>query len=263
GALGDSCELELTAGLVEELRSLKDGGEVDLITGAIHCACVAFGRARHMIRPGVTERELAAELDYRMMLAGADGPAFDTVVASGPNSSLPHAGITDRILAPGDLVVIDFGAVKDGYRSDMTRTVPLGRPGTRELRALNAVSGALEAALTAVSTGVHARDADLAARKHIEECGFGDKFPHGLGHGVGLEVHEKPSLSSKSPDTLEPGMVFTLEPGVYIEGQFGARIEEMVHLTPEGPVVLTDRVPVRPLSGDRSGDGSGKGPSKS
>ncbi|MBU4403596.1 MAG: aminopeptidase P family protein, partial [Actinobacteria bacterium] len=235
----------------------------DLITGAIHCACVAFGRARHMIRPGVTERELAAELDYRMMLAGADGPAFDTVVASGPNSSLPHAGITDRILAPGDLVVIDFGAVKDGYRSDMTRTVPLGRPGTRELRALNAVSGALEAALTAVSTGVHARDADLAARKHIEECGFGDKFPHGLGHGVGLEVHEKPSLSSKSPDTLEPGMVFTLEPGVYIEGQFGARIEEMVHLTPEGPVVLTDRVPVRPLSGDRSGDGSGKGPSKS
>lgn len=243
-ALGDSCELEPTIGLVEELRSLKDASEVDLITGAIHCADVAFSQARHMIRQGVSERELAAELDYRMMLAGADGPAFDTVVASGPNSSLPHAGITDRILAPGDLVVIDFGARKRGYCSDVTRTVPLGHPDEIGCRVLEAISGALRASLTALQPGVRARDVDLAARQHIEEFGFGENFPHGLGHGVGLEVHEKPSLSSKSTDVLQPGMVFTVEPGIYIAGKCGARLEEMVLMTETGFEVISNSIPV-------------------
>ena len=242
-ALGDSCELEPTTGLVEELRSRKDGGEVDLITGAIHCADVAFSQARHMIRPGVTEREFAAELDYRMMLAGADGHAFDTVVASGPNSSLPHAGITDRVLAPGDLVVIDFGARKDGYCSDTTRTMVLGEPDDLERRVLDAVSGALQAALAALHPGVGAPDVDSAAREHVEGCGFGDCFVHGLGHGVGLDIHEKPSLSRKSPDRLDPGMVFTVEPGVYIAGKCGARLEEMVLMTETGFEVMSNSIP--------------------
>jgi len=245
-ALDDSSELEPTVGLVEELRSRKDGIEVNLITEAIHCACLAFSRVSHMIQPGVTERELAAQLDYRMMLAGADGPSFDTVVASGPNSSLPHACITDRILAPGDLVVIDFGARKNGYCSDTTRTMVLGKPRDLERRVLKAVSGALEAALSTLRPGIRARDVDSAAREYIEGCGFGDCFVHGLGHGVGLEVHEKPSLSRKSPDTLDPGMVFTVEPGVYVEGKCGARLEEMVLVTETSFEVISSVIPAGP-----------------
>ena len=250
-ALGDSHELKPTVGMVEGLRSPKDPREVHLIRDALHCAGVAFSEVLPLVKPGVTERELAAQLDYRMMLAGADGPAFDTVVASGPNSSLPHAGITDRVLAPGDLVVIDFGARKNGYCSDTTRTMVLGEPNDLERRVLDAVSVALEAALSDLRPGIRARDLDSAAREHIEGCGFGDCFVHGLGHGVGLEVHEKPSLSRKSPDTLDPGMVFTVEPGVYVEGECGARLEEMVLMTETGFEVISNSIPVgsAPLSG--------------
>ncbi|MCG2795678.1 MAG: aminopeptidase P family protein, partial [Actinomycetia bacterium] len=241
-ALPGTCGLEPALGVVEGLRSRKSQGEVRLIREALHCAARAFGEVFPLVEPGITERELAAQLDYRMMLAGADGPAFDTVVASGPNSSLPHAGITDRALAAGDLVVIDFGARKSGYCSDTTRTLVLGQPDEVGRRVLMAVSGALEAALAALRPGVRARDVDLAAREHLEQCGFGGSFLHGLGHGVGLEVHEKPSLSRKSSDVLEPGMVFTVEPGVYIEGKCGARIEEMVIMTESGFEIMSKAI---------------------
>ncbi len=241
-ALGETCRLEPTVGLVEELRSRKDPREVHLITEALHCAALAFSEVFTLVEPGVTERELAAELDYRMMLAGADCPAFDTVVASGPNSSLPHAGITDRVLATGDLVVIDFGARKSGYCSDVSRTFSIGAPDDMGQRVLKAVSGALKAALTALHPGVRAQVVDAAARQHIEEYGFGENFPHGLGHGVGLEVHENPSLSSRSNDTLDPGMVFTVEPGVYIAGKCGARLEDMVLMTETGFEVISSEI---------------------
>lgn len=241
-ALPGTCGLEPAVGVVEGLRSRKSQGEVRLIREALHCAARAFSEVSPLVEPGITEREVAAQLDYRMMLAGADGPAFDTVVASGPNSSLPHAGITDRALASGDLVVIDFGARKSGYCSDVTRTLWLGEPDDMGRRVLEAVSGALEATLAALRPGVRARDVDSAAREHLEQCGFGGSFLHGLGHGVGLKVHEKPSLSRKSSDVLEPGMIFTVEPGVYIEGKCGARIEEMVIMTESGFEVMSKAI---------------------
>ena len=241
-ALNDSCELEPTTGLVEEMRSRKDPAEINLIREALDLARLGLERTGPLLEPGITEREFAAQLDYQMTHAGADGPSFDTVVASGPNSSLPHAGITDRVLAPGDLVVIDFGARKNGYCSDITRTVVLGEPDNQERRVLDSVLGALQAALAALHPGVRAQEVDLAAREHIEQCGFGDCFVHGLGHGVGLEVHEKPSLSHRSLVTLNPGMVFTVEPGVYVEGECGARLEEMVLMTETGYEVISSTI---------------------
>lgn len=241
-ALAPDVTLKPTEGLIERLRCFKDESEVELIRASIDCAGTAFSRVRRLIKPGATERQLAAELDYRMMLAGAESPGFDTVLASGPNSSMPHAGITDRELAEGDLVVIDFGATKDGYSSDITRTVILGEPSERPLQALEAVRGANRAAIAALRPGVAASEIFGVAFKYLEEKGFSEYFSHGLGHGVGLEVHEKPSVSMRSDDTLEPGMVFTIEPGVYVEGLGGARSEDMVLMTQEGAEVLTSGI---------------------
>jgi Xaa-Pro aminopeptidase len=187
----------------------------------------------------VSERQLAAGLDYRMMSAGAEKPAFDTVVASGPNSSMPHAGITDRVLENGDLVVMDFGALADGYCCDITRTVYLGEPDPEARAILEAVHLAWEAAFAVLAPGVPVAQADLAARDRLAESGFAEQFVHSLGHGVGLEIHEKPTLSQLSKETLEAGMVFTVEPGVYLEGSMGVRHEETVVLTEAGPEVLS------------------------
>ena len=195
-----------------------------------------------MLQPGVTERQLAAALDYRMMSAGADKPAFDTVVASGPNAAMPHAGITDRPLQDGDLVVIDFGALKDGYCCDITRTVALGDVGTRPAEALEAVRIAWDAAFSSIEPGVPAAHPDLAARAELERLGWGEEFVHSLGHGLGLEVHEKPTLSRLSRETLQPGMVFTIEPGVYVASEIGVRHEETVLLTADGCEVLSREI---------------------
>jgi Xaa-Pro aminopeptidase len=232
-------DLRPTDGLVEALRTRKDDCEIEMIRAAAKCAEQAWSTLLPMLQPGVTERQLASSLDYRMMSAGADGPAFDTVVASGPNSSMPHAAITDRELAEGDLVVIDFGARKDGYCCDLTRTVGIGDVEGRGAGILFAVSQAFDAAFAKVEPGVPVAEVDRAARDHLTRIGLGEAFSHSLGHGVGLEVHEKPSLSQLSEDTLEPGMVFTIEPGVYLDGDIGARYEQTVLLTEEGPEVLT------------------------
>lgn len=237
-ALGET-ELEITDALVESLRVRKDPGEIRAIREAIACALTAWDSLLPMLQAGVTERQLAAGLDYRMLTAGADKPAFDTIVASGPNASMPHAGITDRVIEPGDQIIIDFGAMKDGYNCDITRTIALGEPSGRAADIANAVRGAWEAAFAALKPGVAAAEVDAAARDFLKSTGFADEFVHSLGHGVGLDVHEKPALSSLSAETLEPGMVFTIEPGIYLEGEAGARHEEMVLLTREGPVVLS------------------------
>ena len=241
GAL-EGVTLELTDGVVEELRTRKDAGEIELIRAAVECARRAWDTILPMIQPGVTERQLASGLDYRMMTAGADKPAFDTIVASGPNSSMPHAGVTDRELAEGDLVVIDFGALKDGYSCDVTRTVAIGEPEGRSLKIMEAVLGAWDAAYAALAPGIATADVDRAARKHLEDAGLADFFVHGLGHGVGLEVHEKPTLSYLSKDALEPGMVFTIEPGVYVEGVAGARHEETVLWDGERAEILSREI---------------------
>jgi Xaa-Pro aminopeptidase len=231
--------IESTDGVVELLRAIKEPAEIDAIRGAVACARHAWETLLPMIQPGVSERQLAAGLDYRMMSAGAEKPAFDTVVASGPNSSMPHAGITDRVLENGDLVVMDFGALADGYCCDITRTVYLGEPDPEARAILEAVHLAWEAAFAVLAPGVPVAQADLAARDRLAESGFAEQFVHSLGHGVGLEIHEKPTLSQLSKETLEAGMVFTVEPGVYLEGSMGVRHEETVVLTEAGPEVLS------------------------
>lgn len=243
GALSGEVELVPTSNLVEDLRAVKDEGEVELIREAVGMAGRAFEEVLPFVRGGVSERELAAELDYRMVKAGADGRAFDTVVASGPNSSLPHAGITDRRLRDGDLLVVDFGAVRLGYNSDNTRTLVVGGPDRRQREVLDAVRSALDAAIETLRPGVQASDVDAAARACLERAGLAGAFVHSIGHGVGLEVHEKPALSSRSTDKLEPGMVFTVEPGVYIEGWGGVRLEEVVRMTGTVPEVLSSSIP--------------------
>ncbi len=240
--VGES-RLEPLDGTVERLRAVKDASEVEHIRAALGCASEGFAAARAMMTEGMRERELAAELDYRMALAGADGPAFETVVASGPNSSLPHSPLTDRTLEPGDLVVTDFGARKDSYRSDTTRTVHLGKLDGEQRRVFGAVAGAVDAAMAEIRPGVKASDVDDAARRYISSAGYGGRFTHALGHGVGLETHERPTLSFLSTDLLEPGMLFTVEPGIYVTGWGGVRIEEMVLVTEEGCMVLTGGIP--------------------
>ncbi len=242
-SVGEGTELVPVEGAVERLRVVKDEGEIELIRAAVRCATAGFEALLAELGPGRTERELAALLDYRMVLAGADSPAFDTVLASGPNASLPHAPVTDRALRAGEEVIIDFGASRRGYRSDTTRTVSTedGAPG--EL--YDVVAGALDAALASLAPGAKAADVDSVARRYISDMGYGERFGHSLGHGVGLETHEAPTLSSQSSELLEAGMVFTVEPGVYLPGKQGVRIEEMVLMTPEGPEVLTRGIPHR------------------
>lgn len=235
----EGVDLVASSSLVEGIRAIKEPREIEAIRAATACALEAWESLLPMIQPGVTERHLAAGLDYRMMTAGADKPAFDTIVASGPNASMPHAGITDRELREGDHVIVDFGAARDGYNSDITRTIAVGEPRGRASEVAGAVRGAWEAAFSRIEPGVPVADLDDAARRHLEGAGLSERFVHSLGHGVGLEVHEKPSLSRFSEETLQPGMVFTVEPGVYLEGETGARHEEMVWLSDEGPVVLS------------------------
>ncbi|MBN1288497.1 MAG: aminopeptidase P family protein [Actinobacteria bacterium] len=235
--------LKPVEGAVEELRTFKEPGEIELIRRAVCFAEEGFNQVLPLIKAGISERKLAAELDYRMVLAGADAPAFETIVASGPNSSKPHAGITDRVVQEGDLVVVDFGAEAGGYRSDTTRTIKVPPTSNRENEAYLAVDQAVKRALESIRPGVEASSVDKAARNYLQEKGYGENFTHSLGHGVGLEAHERPNLSPRSVETLEPGTVFTIEPGVYIPGSFGVRIEEMVLLTESGHELLTGGIP--------------------
>jgi Xaa-Pro aminopeptidase len=235
-------ELVATASLVEGLRAIKDAGEVARIEAACTIADDALIQVLPRLLDGPTETEFAAELDARMRGLGADDISFETIVASGPNGSRPHHTPSDRRIEPGDLVVIDFGALVDGYHSDMTRTVPVGGPGAltdTAARMLAVVTEAQAAGVAAVRAGAPVRDVDRACRAVIDAAGWGEAFVHGTGHGVGLDIHEDPAVNGSADATLAPGHIVTVEPGVYLPGQGGVRVEDTVVVTPSGCRPLT------------------------
>jgi len=225
--------------VVEMQRAVKEVEEVALVEAAAAIADGAFEAVRSQIEAGITEREVAIELERQMLLGGAEKPSFPTILAGGPNGAKPHAIPSDRVLQEGDLVVVDFGAQAQGYCSDCTRTLMLGEGDERQLETWQAVREAQQAALDVVASGVGAAKVDAAARELLRERGFVEEFSHGVGHGVGLEVHEFPTLSEKSQSVLEAGMIITVEPGVYIEGWGGVRLEELVLVTDQGQRALT------------------------
>ncbi len=228
-----------TRGLVGKLRIVKDEHEIALLREAVLTADRAFARIAPRLRPGRRERIVASDIERLLRSEGADKPAFDTICASGPNAAMPHARPTDRRFQDRELVKLDFGARRQGYCSDLTRTVCLGKPTPKQRRVHNTVRTAQLKAIEAVRPGVKAKKLDRIARRYLEEKGFGKLFRHSLGHGVGREVHEQPRIGRNSEDVLEPGMVFTIEPGIYIEDWGGVRLEDIVLVTEEGCEVLT------------------------
>ena len=235
---------------VEGLRAVKDPAELARIQAAAAVADEALAATESMVRPGVTEVQVQQHLDDAIRAAGASGPAYDTIVASGPNSALPHARPTERRLRAGDLVIIDVGATVDGYRSDMTRSFVLGGPDEQAEAMLEVVGRSQLAGVEAVRPGVEAGDIDWACRSVIEEAGMGEAFMHGSGHGVGLDIHELPRVVSGSTAVLEPGNVLTIEPGVYLPGVGGARVEDLLVVTDDGcrQLTLYPKAPVMPLA---------------
>jgi len=232
------CEWVPASGWVEELRCVKDASEIAAIERAVRLADRAFAYIVDRLK-GRTEREIALDLEFFMRKEGAERLAFPTIIASGPNGALPHASPSDRVVSDGDLVTLDFGCVVDGYCSDMTRTVAIGRADEKQREVYFLVLSAQKAGADGVRAGRTGKEVDAAARRIIEEAGYGERFGHGLGHGVGLEVHEAPRLSKLSESVLEPGMVTSVEPGIYISGWGGVRIEDLVVVTDEGCRTLT------------------------
>jgi Xaa-Pro aminopeptidase len=240
-------ELIPTSGLVEGLRLVKDEGELARMAHAASVADAALADVLPLLSAGTTEAEMALALDSAMRRGGAEDRAFETIVASGPNSAKPHARPSHRRMEPGDPVVVDFGAVYDGYRSDMTRTFFVGHAPSGDMaRVLEVVAAAQAAGVAAVGPGVVTGDVDRACRQLVTDAGFGPAFEHGTGHGVGLHVHEAPAVAAGATAILEPGVVVTVEPGVYLAGRGGVRIEDTVVVTDDGCRPLT-RFPKEPV----------------
>lgn len=224
---------------LEKMRIIKTAEEIEKIEAAQRIAEAAFSKLITNIRAGMTEKQVASILNFYMMDLGADAISFDTIAASGVNSACPHAVPTDKPLENGDFLTLDFGAMVDGYHSDMTRTVVIGKPDEEMKNVYNAVWGANTDALKAVRADVTAKLVDNVARSTLDAWGYEKYFTHGLGHGVGLEIHEAPTVSAKSACTLREGMVITIEPGVYIPHKYGVRIEDMVVVTTDGCLNLS------------------------
>ncbi len=225
--------------IVEELRQVKEAHELERIEAAARLTDRAFDHILGMVAPGLTEREVALELEFFMRRNGSDDIAFEPIVASGPNSARPHAGVSDRVIGSGEFLKLDFGARSRGYCSDMTRTVVVGSALDRHREIYEAVRAANEVGVAAVRAGVPGKDVDTAARESLTAAGFGEYFTHGLGHGVGLDIHEIPTLGQRSHDSLRTGAVVTIEPGVYIPGFGGVRIEDLVAVEERGCRVLS------------------------
>lgn len=225
---------------VNDLRMIKSAEEIEYIAIAESIGDKAFSRILEVLTPGMTEKEIALELEYTMKKLGADGISFDTIAATGRNSSLPHAVPTEAVLTEGDFLTMDFGCIYKGYCSDMTRTVFIGNnPSPKQKMIYDLVLRAQTEAMAHIKPGVKCSDVDAIARDIISNEGYGDFFGHGLGHSVGLYIHESPRCSRKCDTILEPGMTMTVEPGIYLPGEFGVRIEDLVLVTDEGYKNLT------------------------
>jgi Xaa-Pro aminopeptidase len=229
--------------LVERARMVKDGDELELIRAAVRLGASLFERALEVLRPGIKEVEVAAEMEYAARRAGAEEMSFPTIIASGARSALPHGRATEQVIAPGGFVVCDFGVILAGYCSDQTCTVWVGSASGADAkearRAYDAVREAQEGAIAAVRPGVSVAEVDAAGRKVLRKAGLGRYFTHSTGHGVGLEIHEAPRVAAGQKEVLKPGMVITIEPGVYFPGKWGVRIEDMVAVNEGGCEVLT------------------------
>lgn len=230
------------SGEIDLLRAIKDDQEISCIRKAADIAARALNAVLPMIRPGTSERDVALELEYRMRKGGAEKAAFDTIVASGPSGSLPHARAGTRKFAAGDAVVIDYGAVYQGYHSDETCTFFIERVESDLKEVYGLVKEAHDRAIEAVVAGRSCREIDQAARDLISQKGWGSHFTHGTGHGVGLDVHEAPRISFKSEQKVEAGMVLTIEPGIYLPGKWGIRIEDTIKVT-RGKAEILTKVP--------------------
>ena len=224
---------------LDVLRSVKNDGEIARIEQAQRIAEAALEDTVKIIKPGVTERQIKAELEYNMLCRGSQRPAFDTIVASGPNGASPHAQTTDREVQSGDFIVMDFGATFDGYFSDITRTLAVGKVDTEKKRIYNIILESQSLVIAALKAGITGAEADAEARKYIESFGFGKYFNHSTGHGVGLQIHELPRLARMYTKPLLEGQVVTVEPGVYFPERFGVRIEDMCVITADGCTNLT------------------------
>lgn len=231
--------LRPVADLVESLTLVKERGEVALVRKAASISDRAFLQIVKEIRPGIREREIAARISFLQKSAGADGDAFDPIVVAGSRAALPHARASERKIRSGDLVVLDFGCTVGGYHSDLTRTVAVGKASRKSREIYSVVRSAGELAIRAARPGMAARDLDAVARQHITGAGYGKYFPHSLGHGLGLQIHERPRVSPLGKETLRAGSIITIEPGVYLPGWGGVRIEDDVLLTRDGCRVLT------------------------
>ena len=225
--------------MVESLRLVKDDEELALMSQAALVGCELFEHILTIIRPGIREVDIAAELEYRARLSGAEGMSFETIVASGERSAMPHGKASTAEVPRRGFITLDFGIIREGYCSDMTRTVCLGKPKAEERSAYEAVLEAQENAVAAVAAGVSCGEVDESARSVLRKAGMGDAFSHSTGHGVGLEIHELPRVGTGQKTRLQSGMVVTIEPGVYWPGRFGIRIEDMVAVTESGGQVLT------------------------
>jgi Xaa-Pro aminopeptidase len=225
--------------IVESLSVVKDAGEITKITKAVKIADMVFGDILKFVKPGLKERDLALEMSYRMIKLGADGPSFDFIVASGQRSSMPHGRASDRKLKKGDFVTFDFGCFYNGYASDITRTIVLGKATARQKKIYNIVLKAQCEAISSIRPQVPAKEIDKVARDIINKEGYGDYFGHGLGHGLGLEVHDNPVLNPRSQDILVEGNVVTIEPGIYIPAWGGVRIEDDIVVTQNGCRILS------------------------
>ena len=229
----------LATPLVEPLRLVKDEDELALMAEAALVGCKLFEHVLEFIRPGLAEFEVAAELEHQARLLGAEGMSFETIVASGLRSAMPHGHATAAKLPRRGFVTLDFGVILKGYCSDMTRTVYMGKPKVNERAAYEAVLEAQEAGVAAVAPGASCAEVDEAARGVLRRAGLAEAFTHSTGHGVGLEIHESPRIGAGQTTSLLSGMVITIEPGIYLAGQFGIRIEDMVAVTGTGGQVLT------------------------
>ena len=230
---------EMVSVSLRGLRIIKDERELECLWQAFKISDGAFDRLLKEIKAGMTEKELAARLEYYMRSLGSEGVSFDTIVASGHRSALPHGAPTDKVLEVGDFVTFDFGAVYNGYHSDTTRTVVMGMANSWHREIYTVVQEAQYRGIKGARPGITGKELDAMIRDYIESRGYGKYFNHGLGHGVGLEIHELPNINSRGDTVLKEGMVFSIEPDIYIQGKGGVRIEDTVVLTSEGAHSLT------------------------